>query len=241
LASHRSSKLVYGSVVQQSAISGRIAPLLKRFRPTPLRVVGLALLAAFFGFAYWMNAPQPRLDYASAPRIESSGLGLTRIEWNERYGPSNDSNITAGRYAVGPVLSSPTTMFLQPEAIVHFQPEVIETIQYVQSISRSLSALGVPRMTEDDARAWGMSLLPSDAIFYRRTSEPVPHFRIVTTDILTSESLTRVYWTACAPEQYQALYQTVERGSIRLTIERDVRQELPYLVSVSWMCYSKRF
>src|SRR5687767_7304674 len=92
----------------------RIASTLGRFRLTTLGMFGLALVAAFLTVTFWMNAPQPPPNHVLMPGVESGGLGLTRAEWDKRYGPGQNSTSRASMYTVGPGLSNPSTVFPQP-------------------------------------------------------------------------------------------------------------------------------
>lgn len=196
--------------------------MLGRFRLTPLRFVGLALVAAFLAFAFWMNAPQPPLDRVLLPGVESGGLGLTRTEWDERYGPGTAVGLSSGEY----------TMALTSTARVLFKPEVVARIQYVESINIKVNSADAPRLTEADARTLGMSLLPSDATFVRSVAHPETRGQTGKTDFLTSESLVRLYRTACLPERHDVY----ERGVARIILTREVNRDVPYAITVSWYC-----
>lgn len=223
LTNHLGRRLVYGSMAVHPGERGRIAAMLGRFRLTTLGVLGLVACTMFLASLYWTNVPP---GVAAAPiltNIESGGVGLTRAEWNQRQGTVGDAVGSTVRHMVAP----------EQRALVYFMPEVAAPTQYVQRFDLSMNYVGAPQVSEDDGRALAMSLIPADSVFVRRTSSPVMRGRTGTTDFLTSESLARLYPTACLPERYSQS----DPGGIRIWLQRDVNQPNRLVITVYWTCF----
>src|SRR6266496_2126206 len=182
--------------------------LLRPMRSPRGYLVGLIVLLMIVAVVFWLNGSDLPRDSAYVPAIESGGLGLPIAEWESRYGRGRNVVASTAFYALS----------VDNGAFIDFVRQRSDSQQFVQSIQVHFGSAGFSRLSEDEARSFGMTLLPADATFQTQIRQPVEQGRFNTTDIFTSADLAARYPALCKPEAYPG---TAAPGEIHMSQMRD--------------------
>src|SRR5688572_778541 len=115
------------------------------------------VLLSFAAFACHAGI-QKKMVVAEAPIVESGGLGLTRGEWDRRFGPAISAYIKSASYSVA----------WDNRASVIFTPAHEQARQVVEIIDLRMPPVS-PSL--DEASGSVRQLLPQDVTFVGRSSQ----------------------------------------------------------------------
>jgi hypothetical protein len=208
------------ALARHSGQTARSRVMSPESRRGPVRSLLCCLAAVGLILAACQSQSPSRSSMAPTPvelsPIDSGGLGLTREEWVQRFGPLRNVVGGSGFADVG----------------TNRNAFIIFTGSRVQNISIDVSS---ERLTENEAQDIAMSFLPRDAEYLYRspgtTCMTCPFW--ITGDRLLSASLAHVH-SVCA----KRLWKDAHPGEIRIGIRMSTRDRSSPVrsINVYWAC-----
>lgn len=182
------------------------------------RGILIALILLSFAALSCYAGTQKTMAVAEIPIVESGGLGLTRGEWDRRFGPVVNTYTNSASYRVA----------WDDYASVIFTDAPDQARQVVEIIDIHRPPA---RISLDEASSSAVQLLPQDVNFVGRSRQEV-RGKIVVTDRFESTTLGNLFRAVCVKKPEFA----TPSGEVRVAYTTEPWDESVLSISVNWGC-----